>query len=610
MSLNGALTLGTSPDGPPTSTPQTISFVSHVAEVKNSRGPHLILAPKAVLPNWRNEFAKWASDLNVVFYDGSGAERAVIRAEQMATGTFNVILTHYDLVIRDKAHLRKFDYELLIVDEGHRLKNSQSKLSDILREHYDFKHRFLLTGTPIQNSIEELWALLNFVLPKVFSDIDSFGSWFAAPFSGSSEDVSQQLNEEESLLIIHRLHQVIRPFLLRRTKSEVEKDLPDKTQQIIKCDMSAWQKLLYRQITSKSKIEMGRGRRQLANQAMQMRKACNHPYLFLNEHFPTSPEEIISASGKMWLLDNILPKLKSTGHRVLLFCQMTKQLDILEDYLAYRGYKHMRLDGTTNTSDRSQNMAMFNEANSEYFIFMLSTRAGGLGLNLQTADTVIMFDSDWNPQADQQAEDRAHRIGQKRQVLVLVFVTAGSIEEAIQSRAREKRDLDAKVIQAGMFNEKSTHADRQELLEQLMKQDGDKVGQDVHTLEQVNILMARSEDELQAFNDMDAEAEAKGTALALGGESEIPEWVREPEAEAKEDGQGDEAEADAAAEDGRRSRRRRTDVVYDENLSEEQFCALVERGATNVRDQSLSPSPHPSLSLSLPLLPLNCLPRL
>lgn len=245
---------------------QTISFVTYVTEVKQSAGPHLILAPKAVLPNWRNEFAKWSPDLKVIFYDGSSADRAVIRAEQMSRGAFNVILTHYDLVIRDKAHLRKFDYELLIVDEGHRLKNSQSKLSDILREHYGFKHRFLLTGTPIQNSIHELWALLNFVLPKVFHDIDSFDDWFAAPFKGSSEDVSQQLNEEESLLIIHRLHQVIRPFLLRRTKAEVEKELPDKTQQIIRCDMSAWQKLIYKQIANKSKIEMGRGKRQLSNQ--------------------------------------------------------------------------------------------------------------------------------------------------------------------------------------------------------------------------------------------------------------------------------------------------------------------------------------------------------
>lgn len=265
-----------------------------------------------------------------------------------------------------------------------------------------------------------------------------------------------------------------------------------------------------------------------------MRKACNHPYLFVNDYIPPGPEEIITASGKMMVLDNILPKLKATGHRVLMFCQMTRQLDILEDYLVMRGFMYMRLDGTTNTQDRSESMEKFNAPGSEYFIFMLSTRAGGLGLNLQTADTVIMFDSDWvchpainsltlivdrvaalgfrlwrsasdgllslccqNPQADQQAEDRAHRIGQKKQVLVLVFVTAGSIEEAIQIRAKEKRDIDAKVIQAGMFNETSTHADRHELLEQLMKQDGISMGNEVHDTEQINILLARSDQELE-----------------------------------------------------------------------------------------------------------------
>jgi SNF2 family DNA or RNA helicase len=234
--------------------------------MKGCRGPHLILAPKAVLPNWRNEFKKWSPDLEVCFYDGSSEDRRQIREGQMSQGTFNVILTHYDLVMRDKTYLKRYEYETLIVDEGHRLKNAQSKLSDILREMYTFKHRFLLTGTPIQNSIDELWALLNFVLPKVFNSSGSFDEWFAAPFQGSSEDLSQQLNEEENLLIIHRLHQVIRPFMLRRTKREVEKELPNKIEQIVKCDLSAWQRLQYTQVTNKGKIEMGRGRMRLQNQ--------------------------------------------------------------------------------------------------------------------------------------------------------------------------------------------------------------------------------------------------------------------------------------------------------------------------------------------------------
>lgn len=167
-------------------------------------------------------------------------------------------------------------------------------------------------------------------------------------------------------------------------------------------------------------------------------------------------EEIFRSSGKFELLDRLLPKLRKAGHRVLLFSQMTRLMTILGYYLELHGYKFLRLDGSTKTEDRGELLKKFNAPDSPYFIFLLSTRAGGLGLNLQSADTVIIFDSDWNPQMDQQAEDRAHRIGQKKEVRVFVLVSVGSIEEVILERAKQKMGIDAKVIQAGLFNTTST----------------------------------------------------------------------------------------------------------------------------------------------------------
>ena len=191
---------------------------------------------------------------------------------------------------------------------------------------------------------------------------------------------------------------------------------------------------------------------------MQLRKCCNHPYLFVAEFDTLNADVVVRASGKFELLDRLLPKLRRAGHRVLLFSQMTRLMDILQIYLDLHGYRnsYLRLDGSTKTEERGLLLRKFNAPDSPYFMFLLSTRAGGLGLNLQTADTVIIFDSDWNPQMDQQAEDRAHRIGQKKEVRVFVLVSVGSIEEVILERAKQKMGIDAKVIQAGLFNTTST----------------------------------------------------------------------------------------------------------------------------------------------------------
>lgn len=223
-------------------------------------------------------------------------------------------------------------------------------------------------------------------------------------------------------------------------------------------ELSGWQKLIYDNISRKTALEFDNNSGKvstttLTNLMMQLRKCCNHPYMFLKNYDDICYHDwIFRSSGKFELIDRILPKLKEFGHRVLIFTQMTHLMDIMQIYFDYKGIKHLRLDGSTKADDRGQRTSLFNELNSEYDVFLLSTRAGGLGLNLQTADTVILFDSDWNPQMDLQAQDRAHRIGQKKEVIVLRFITNTPIEEAILRKAGFKMNLDELFIQGGLYN--------------------------------------------------------------------------------------------------------------------------------------------------------------
>lgn len=287
------------------------------------------------------------------------------------------------------------------------MKNAGSKFAVTLGKEYTTKFRVLLTGTPLMNDLSELWSLLNFLLPSIFNSVSSFDQWFNAPFAqfgGSSSDDSEQdlLSNEERVLIIHRLHELLRPFMLRRVKSEVLDQLPEKVEKVLRCELSSWQKELYKQISKKAVTENSildsstattvptRG---LNNVVMQLRKVCNHPYLFSPEGYHIN-ENLIRSSGKFALLDEMLPKLKAAGHRVLMFTQMTAVMTILEDYFLFRGFLSLRLDGSTTAEEREKRMYRYNAPDSPCFIFLLSTRAGGLGLNLVSGDTVILFDSD------------------------------------------------------------------------------------------------------------------------------------------------------------------------------------------------------------------------
>ena len=521
---------------------QTISLITYLIETKKNNGPYLIIVPLSTMSNWALEFNKWAPSVNVVPYKGSPSVRRVVQ-NQLKSTKLNVLLTTYEYVIKDKAVLAKFRWKYMIIDEGHRMKNHHCKLTQTLNTHYNAPHRILLTGTPLQNKLPELWALLNFLLPSIFKSCSTFEQWFNAPFATTGEKV--ELNEEETILIIRRLHKVLRPFLLRRLKKEVESQLPDKVEYIIKCELSGLQQVLYRSMQSKgvmlcqdAKKGSKSNTKALMNTIMQLRKLCNHPFMFrhIEEAYSqhkgfaggiVQGHDLYRASGKFELLDRIMPKLKATKHRILLFCQMTQLMTIMEDYLNFRGYKYLRLDGMTKADDRGELLALFNDLNSEYFVFLLSTRAGGLGLNLQSADTVIIFDSDWNPHQDLQAQDRAHRIGQKNEVRVLRLMSVNTVEERILAAARYKLNMDEKVIQAGMFDQKSTGSDRRQFLQAILQNDEeDEEENEVPDDETVNQMLARSEDEFEKFQEFDSDRKkVEGDNPRLMQENELPDWM-------------------------------------------------------------------------------------
>ncbi|XP_068460610.1 probable global transcription activator SNF2L2 isoform X2 [Clinocottus analis] len=574
---------------------QTIALITYLMERKRINGPFLIIVPLSTLSNWVYELDKWAPSVVQIAYKGTPVLRRGL-VPQLRSGKFNVLLTTYEYIIKDKQILAKIRWKYMIVDEGHRMKNHHCKLTQVLNTHYVAPRRLLLTGTPLQNKLPELWALLNFLLPTIFKSCSTFEQWFNAPFAMTGERVD--LNEEETILIIRRLHKVLRPFLLRRLKKEVESQLPEKVEYVVKCEMSAIQKVLYRHMqrgilltdgSEKDKKGKG-GSKTLMNTIMQLKKICNHPYMFHHieesfaEHlgFSTgviSGLELYRASGKFELLDRILPKLHATNHRVLLFCQMTTLMTIMEDYFGYRNFQYLRLDGTTKADDRAQLLKKFNEPGSKDFIFLLSTRAGGLGLNLQVADTVIIFDSDWNPHQDLQAQDRAHRIGQQNEVRVLRLCTVNSVEEKILAAAKYKLNVDQKVIQAGMFDQKSSSHERQAFLQAILETEEQNEEEDeIPDDETLNQMIARNEDEFELFMRMDMDRRREDARNPkrkprLMEEDELPSWIIRDEEEVERLTYEEEEEKMF----GRGSRCRR-DVDYSDAMTEKQWLRAVEDG--------------------------------
>ncbi|XP_036444810.1 chromodomain-helicase-DNA-binding protein 4 isoform X1 [Colossoma macropomum] len=515
-------------------TVQTAVFLYSLYKEGHSKGPFLVSAPLSTIINWEREFEMWAPDMYVVTYVGDKDSRAVIRENEFAFEgnairggkkaskmkkeaalKFHVLLTSYELITIDQAILGSIDWACLVVDEAHRLKNNQSKFFRVLNN-YPLQHKLLLTGTPLQNNLEELFHLLNFLTPERFNNLEGFLEEFA--------DIAK---EDQ----IKKLHDMLGPHMLRRLKADVFKHMPSKTELIVRVELSPMQKKYYKYILTRNfealNTRGGGNQVSLLNVVMDLKKCCNHPYLF-----PTAATEapkmpngmyeggaLTKASGKLMLLCKMLKKLKEGGHRVLIFSQMTKMLDLLEDFLENEGYKYERIDGGVTGVMRQEAIDRFNAPGAPQFVFLLSTRAGGLGINLATADTVIIYDSDWNPHNDIQAFSRAHRIGQNRKVMIYRFVTKASVEERITQVAKKKMMLTHLVVRPGLGS-KAGSMSKQELddilkfgTEELFKDEmgeGDNKEEDgsvIHYDDQaIERLLDRNQDatedtELQSMNE-------------------------------------------------------------------------------------------------------------
>ncbi|XP_048406934.1 lymphoid-specific helicase isoform X2 [Stegostoma tigrinum] len=551
-------------------TVQCIAMIAMMVD-RGVPGPFFVCGPLSTLPNWVSEFKRFTPEIPVLLYHGNQKDRLQslrkIHKRQGSLHILPVVITSYEIAMRDRKHFQNCHWKYLIVDEGHRIKNLNCRLIQELKR-FNTDNKLLLTGTPLQNNLAELWSLLNFLLPDVFDDLKSFESWF--DITSITENVEDIVASEQEQNILHMLHQILTPFLLRRLKSDVTLEIPPKREVVVYAPLSKKQESFYTAIVNKtistllgqeSKQEKpqltptGRPKRRsrklvnytedyddddlekmiavvqqnaheqrpvldvfipqdkevhlkLQNVLMLLRKCCNHPYLI---EYPLDPktqefkvdEELVKSSGKFLILDRMLPELKRRGHKVLIFSQMTSMLDILMDYCYLRDYKYSRLDGSMSYVMREENINNFN-SDPEVFIFLLSTRAGGLGINLTAADTVVIYDSDWNPQADLQAQDRCHRIGQTKPVVVYRLVTANTIDEKIVEKATAKRRLEKMVIHKNKFkggksglNQSRSCLDSTELMELLKSRDHERVVKgstdQVISDTELQILMDRSD---------------------------------------------------------------------------------------------------------------------
>ncbi|KFY23854.1 hypothetical protein V493_05588 [Pseudogymnoascus sp. VKM F-4281 (FW-2241)] len=673
---------------------QTISLIALLREKEKYLGPHLIVAPLSTLSNWVEEFQKWTPSVPVLLYHGDPAKREELRTTKITkhlengrpTSKFPVVCTSYDIILRDKNYLSHINWEFIIIDEGHRLKNFNSQLFQELRK-FTSATRLLITGTPLQNNLKELWSLLNFLLPAVFVDWEAFESWFDFSDLQDEEGTEEFIADQKKQELVKKIHLVLQPLLLRRIKADVEHMLPRKREYVLYAPMTEQQTELYDILSDKSQdtrkylenkvveritgarntskgpakskskaarstappkaesdseedvplsvsirtrkakaeleqkpatrlnafemmmmgkkkslaprtpskaslkrrssddslassaksikssrqstpatasktrpkrksyreadasdedklsddefeaklaeelaeadiasspdsddesselaktLEMAKreiATKKLGNPLMQLRLVCNSPHNFYNPWSADSKipidESLVSSSGKMLLLDRLLGALFAANHKVLIFSQFKTQLDILEDYARdLRGWNVCRIDGGVAQDDRRQQIKDFNE-DPEHQLFLLSTRAGGQGINLASADTVVLFDSDWNPQQDLQAIDRAHRIGQTRPVVVFRLATKGTVEEELLMSAGAKRRLEKLVIKKGGFRTMGQKMDNKEDLDaaelrKLLLRDGQvytyKGGDEILSDADLEILCDRSDD--------------------------------------------------------------------------------------------------------------------
>ncbi|KAJ6679384.1 CHROMODOMAIN-HELICASE-DNA-BINDING PROTEIN 3-RELATED-RELATED [Salix purpurea] len=442
---------------------QAISFLSYLKVHQKSPGPYLVLCPLSVTDGWVSEIAKFTPKLKVLRYIGEKEPRRSLRktiyehvkespsSSDASLLPFDVLLTTYDIALVDQDFLSQIPWHYAIVDEAQRLKNPNSVLYNVLKDQFLMPRRLLMTGTPCL----EPW-------------INSF------PPSGKLLMLHQIMMQKRSSNNSRRLKSILKSFMLRRTKSKLIECgnlvLPPLTEITVMAPLVSLQKKVYTSILRKELPKLialsssASNHQSLQNMVIQLRKACSHPYLFpgIEPEPYEEGEHLVKASGKLIILEQLLEKLHDSGNRVLLFAQMTHTLDILQDFLELRKYSYERLDGSVRAEERFAAIRSFSgqsgrsgsesDQNSA-FVFIISTRAGGVGLNLVAADTVIFYEQDWNPQVDKQALQRAHRIGQMNHVLSINLVTRHTVEEVIMHRAKRKLQLSHDVVGDGDMEE-------------------------------------------------------------------------------------------------------------------------------------------------------------
>jgi len=494
-------------------TVQIVSYIEHIYRVEKIHRPFLVVVPLSTVEHWRREFLGWTNMVCCVYHDRQRVWRDVMREYEWYFDDrphtpdflkFDVLVTTYDTLIGDFDIIGQIPWRVAVVDEAHRLRNIKGKLLECMKEisargtlHYGFQSRVLMTGTPLQNNTQELWTLLNFIEPYKFPSLEDFQLNFG-----------NMANREQ----VEALQREISPYMLRRVKEDVAKDIPAKEETVIDVELTSIQKQYYRAIFEHNHafLSMGASRTnapKLMNIQMELRKCCNHPFLldgveqretdrFYSESLnngefkgKSSDEQqiminesgYVHTSGKMVLLDKLLPKLREEGHKVLIFSQMVKMLDLISEYAEFRGFRHERLDGRVRGNERQKSIDRF-ETEKDSFMFLLSTRAGGVGINLTAADTCIIFDSDWNPQNDVQAQARCHRIGQTKDVRIYRLVTSRTFEQEMFDRASKKLGLEQAVL--GTFNQdddddKPTSKEMEQLLKKgayaLLEDENDEV---------------------------------------------------------------------------------------------------------------------------------------
>ncbi|KAL3272354.1 hypothetical protein HHI36_013833 [Cryptolaemus montrouzieri] len=486
-------------------TVQVISFLAYLKETGQSRGTHLVVVPASTLDNWRNEFARWCPELRVFMYYGSQEERKLFRIDfsNGVLADFDVVLTTYTTVGNSREERKMFrvtPMHYVIFDEAHMLKNMNTqRYENLIR--INAKNRILLTGTPLQNNLLELMSLLIFVMPKMFAEkTTDIKSLFQKSSKSNEESDGVPTFEKEQ---VEKAKRIMKPFVLRRLKQDVLQDLPQKTDHVIHVPMAPTQKEQYEELVASYQAINATAKENddtpINSMTMMtdLRKLSNHP-LLLRYHYDEEqiqeisrllakdpgykdtkeeyivddllymsdfdihvlskrfaclrdyelPDNLLLVSGKFLFLDKLLTELKHGGHRVLIFSQYVIMLNILEEYMRLRKHRFLRLDGSTAVNLRQDLINEFNE-NKDIYVFLLSTKAGGLGINLTAADTVVIHDIDFNPYNDKQAEDRCHRMGQTRPVTVYRLISQGTLEEGMLEMNKEKLKLERSITEEG-----------------------------------------------------------------------------------------------------------------------------------------------------------------